>query len=180
MIQLKNTETTYGQITIYLHWIMAAIIIGMVIVGLTMVRIPVSLQKLKLFGWHKEFGILILALACVRAGWWFANRVPVLPASIPRWQAFAAHAVHFLLYCFMFALPITGWLMTSAAGLPVSVFGLFTLPNLISADENLRNLFVEIHTYLAYALIAVICAHVGAALKHFFINKDDVMQRMLP
>ena len=76
-------------------------------------------------------------------------------------------------------MPITGWLITSASGLPASFFGLFTLPNLIAPDENKRILFGWMHQWLGYALIAAICLHTAAALKHHFINKDDILRRML-
>ncbi len=176
---LKNSRDQYGIIAILLHWMMAIIMIGLLALGLYMTRLPVSLEKLKLFGWHKSYGMLVLCLAFLRLGWRLVNLVPDLPSAIPVWQKFAARTVHFAFYIFMFAMPITGWLVTSAAGLPVSFFGWVTLPNLISPDEHLRIVFSNIHQWLGYALIATICAHVGAALKHHFINKDDVMRRML-
>ena len=79
----------------------------------------------------------------------------------------------------MFALPITGWLITSAAGLPASFFGLITLPNLVAPNEELRLLFQQVHQWLGYALIAVIGLHAAAALKHHFIDKDDILRRMI-
>ena len=176
---VKNIETQYGIVTKFLHWLMALIIIGMLALGLYMSALPISEEKLQLYGIHKEFGILILMLVIFRITWRIGNIVPLLPNTIPAWQKFAAHAVHWALYGFMFALPITGWLMTSAAGLPPSFFGLFTLPALLSPNPVWLNLFVTIHTWLAYGLIATFGAHVGAALKHHFINKDDVLRRML-
>ncbi len=137
-----------------------------------------SEEKLRLYGIHKEFGILILMLVMFRIVWRIGNIVPLLPSTIPWWQKLAAHTVHWMLYGFMFALPITGWLMTSAAGLPPSFFGFFTLPSLIEPNDALLGLFENIHSWLAYGLIATFCAHVGAALKHHFINKDEVLRRM--
>ncbi|HEV2613616.1 MAG TPA: cytochrome b [Gammaproteobacteria bacterium] len=176
---IKNTQTQYGIVNKFLHWLMALIIIGMLALGLYMSDLPISELKLRLYGIHKEFGILILMLVMFRIVWRIGNIVPLLPPTIPAWQKFAAHAVHWMLYGFMFAMPITGWLMTSAAGLPPSFFGLFTLPSLIAPNDALFKLFIEIHTWLAYGLIATFGAHVGAALKHQFINKDDVLRRML-
>jgi cytochrome b561 len=177
-MRIKNTERRYGIVTISLHWLMAILIIGLVAVGLYMTRIPISLEKLKLYGWHKEYGILVLMLAMLRIVWRIGNISPLLPDTLPLWQKFGAHAVHWAFYGFMFALPITGWLLTNAAGLPVSFFGLFVLPDPISADPNLQHLFTEIHKWLAYGLILTFCAHVGAALKHHFINKDDILRRI--
>ena len=177
---IKNTNDRYGTIAIFLHWVMAFIIIFMLALGLYMVRLPVSPQKIKLFGWHKEFGMLILMLACFRIGWRLASTIPTLPKEIPSWQKIAARTVHWAMYVFMFAMPITGWLTTSAADFPVSFFGLFTIPTLIAPDAHLRELFGEIHEWIAYGLIATICIHIAAAIKHHFINKDNVLIGMLP
>lgn len=178
-MRIKNTSTQYGIVIILLHWIMAILIVGMVALGLYMVRIPVSLFKLQLFGWHKEFGILILMLAMFRIVWRIGNITPLLPETIPNWQKFAAHAVHWAFYFFMFAIPITGILLTSAAGVPPSFFGLFVIPEIITPNEHMRYLLTVIHQWLAYALILTFFAHVGAALKHHFINKDNILRRML-
>lgn len=177
---LKNSENRYGLIAITLHWLMAVLIIGLIILGLYMVRLPISLQKLKFFGWHKEFGVLVLMLVVVRICWRFRNTVPLLPAHIAALQKMAARAVHLLLYILMFAMPLTGWMTSSAAGLPVSFFGLFVLPDLVAPDENLRILLSSVHEWLGYALIAVICMHAGAALQHHFYYKDDILRRMFP
>ena len=143
-----------------------------------MADLSISPHKIKLFGIHKEFGLLILFLAMIRITWRIGNIVPLLPDTIPQWQKLAAHAVHYALYGFMFALPITGWLLSSAAGIPPSFFGLFVLPSLLAPNHHLQDLFTEIHQWLAYGLIATFCAHVGAALKHHFIDKDNILKRI--
>lgn len=180
LLTIKNTENHYGWGAIILHWVIALLIIGLLILGLYMVGLPISLQKLKLYGWHKELGVLALMLAAIRLFWRFINITPILPATLPYIQKLAAHAVHWAFYIFMFAMPITGWLISSAAGLPVSFYGLFTLPDLISPSEPLRLFFTECHKWLGYGLIATICLHTGAALQHHFIHKDDILRRMLP
>ncbi len=177
---IKNTLHHYGIVAILLHWGIAIIIIGLLAEGLYMVGLPISLQKLKLFGWHKEYGMLILALASLRLGWRLTNRVPLLPETIPVWQKWAATAVHWAFYGFMFAMPLTGWLITSAASLPVSFFGWFTLPDLVSADPSLQKIVTQLHQWVGYGLIATICLHTGAALEHHFIRKDNVLKGMLP
>jgi len=177
--QIHNTEHRYGLIAILLHWLMAMLIFTMLGLGLYMTSLVFSMEKLKLYGWHKELGILILMLAALRLLWRLTSIIPGLPAAMPQWQKLAARAAHLAFYGFMFVMPLTGWLISSAAGLPVSFFGLFILPTLIPADENLRLLFSEMHQWLAYALIATIGAHVAAALQHHFINKDNILRRML-
>ncbi|MFA6303369.1 MAG: cytochrome b [Legionella sp.] len=176
-MHLKNDAKHFGLLAIVLHWFMAVLIIGLLGVGLYMVDLPISAEKLKLYGQHKEFGLLVLALVILRLFWRFINTTPQL--NIPLWEAIAARAAHWALYIFMFAMPITGWLQTSAAGLPPSFFGLFTLPSLVAPNEDLRSLFATIHEWLAYGLIATICLHTAAALKHHFIDKDDILKRMI-
>ncbi|CDZ79099.1 hypothetical protein BN59_03416 [Legionella massiliensis] len=174
---IKNTEDRFGVIAITLHWVIAALMIGLLIMGLYMVALPISLEKLKFYGWHKEYGFLVLALVIIRLIWRLSNITPKL--DILAWEEVIARMVHWIFYGFMFALPITGWLITSAAGLPASFFGLFTLPNLIAPNEESRLLFQKIHEWLGYALIAIILLHTAAALKHHFIEKDNILRRML-
>jgi cytochrome b561 len=176
-MQIKNTAYRFGIIAILLHWVMAILLIGLLILGLYMVSIPISLEKLKLYGWHKEYGILALMLVMVRIIWRLSNRIPYL--TLPLWEKIAARTVHWAFYGFMFAMPITGWLITSAAGLPVSFFGLFVLPDLVTPNPDSMQLFQKIHEWLGYGLIATIVLHTSAALKHHFINKDDILKRML-
>ena len=178
MIIFKNTENRFGIIAILLHWVMAILIIALTLLGLYMVRIPISIQKLQFYGWHKEFGILGLMLVIVRLMWRLRNINPSLE-SIPPWEEFAARTVHWTFYFFMFAMPISGWLITSSSDLPVSFFGFFTLPNLVVASESHRIFYSKIHEWLGYALIVVFCMHTAAALKHHFINKDLILRRML-
>ena len=174
----RNTNTQFGLITILFHWIMAIIIIGMIILGLYMVDLPFSPAKLKYFGWHKEFGLLILGLVIVRLCWRVINTRPEL--NLPAWEKNAALTVHWAFYAFMIIMPITGWIITSAAGVAPSFFGLFVLPNLVAPNEDIRKLFGVIHEWLAYGLIATIVLHVLAALKHQFIDHDNILRRMFP
>jgi cytochrome b561 len=176
-MRLTNSENKFGLIAILLHWIIAILMIGLLIEGLYMVRVPISLHKLKLFGWHKEYGILVLMLAVFRLGWRLGNATPSL-SELSWMERVGARSMHWAFYGFMFALPITGWMLTSAAGLAPSFFGWFVLPNLVQPDESLRHQLTVIHQWLGYGLILAICAHMGAALKHHFINKDDILRRM--
>lgn len=177
-MHIKNTREHFGIVTILIHWLMALLLIGLVILGLYMTWIPIGAQTLKLYRWHKEFGILALMLVIVRFTWRLYNVNPSLSELRP-FERIAARGAHWLFYVFMFTLPISGWLMTSAADLPVSFFGLFLLPNLVSANEESRLLFQEVHEWLAYGLIITFCLHVSAALKHHFINKDNILRRMI-
>jgi len=183
MSQFKNTKTRYGVIAIFLHWFMAILILVLIGLGLYMVDLPdvgFNTQKIVLIVLHKELGMLVLALVLIRLVWRIGNVMPLLPPHVPSWQKFAARSVHLAFYGFMFAMPITGWLMTSAAGIPVTFLGLFVLPDLISPNIYRMEFFIEIHNVLAYGLIAVVFIHIGAALMHQFIYKDDILKRILP
>lgn len=160
------------------HWLIAVLIIIMLCVGLYMASLPLGPDKLKLIGLHKSTGITILFLVTLRLIWRLKHAVPPLPASLPKIYHKAAHAAHHSLYVLMFAMPLTGWAMSSAAGFPVSVFGFFTLPNIMPADKGLRVLFNDAHQWLAYLLIVMLIGHVAAALWHHFVHKDDVLRRM--
>ncbi|BCA95467.1 cytochrome b [Legionella antarctica] len=176
-MRIKNSITRFGIVAILLHWVVAILIIGLVAEGLYMVDLPINLQKLKLYGWHKEYGLLVLFLAIFRIIWRLSNQMPEL--ELPMLEKLAARSMHWAFYIFMFAMPITGWLITSSAGLPASFFGLFTLPNVIAANEDNLFLFEWVHEWLGYALIAAISLHTAAALKHHFINKDNILRRMI-
>lgn len=180
MLPIKNTLSRYGTAMMTLHWLMAVIMIGLLVLGLYMVELPFGVKRLRFYGWHKEFGILVLMLACIRMAWRTTNILPPMPPTMPYWQHIAALTVHYAFYFLMIALPITGWMISSASGLSVSFFGLFVLPDFIAPNESLRLLLSQIHKWLAYGLIAAICGHAGAALLHHFYYKDDILRRMLP
>jgi len=179
-MDFKNTSLKYGLVAIFLHWIMAIIIISLLGLGLYMTQLPLSPEKIKLYGIHKEFGVLVLGLVILRVIWRLSNMNPLLPAYMPNWQKLAAYSAHFAFYIFMFAMPITGWILSSASGFPVSFFGLFTLPNLVQSSENLRFLFGNIHQFLAYLFIATILLHIAGTLQHYVIYKHNLLRRMWP
>lgn len=179
-MQLNNTSQRYGIISQLFHWVMALLIIGLLILGLYMVRLPLNAWKLKLYGLHKEWGVLVLMMVFLRLLWRWTQISPVYPDHMSAWQKLAAKSVHIAFYLILFALPISGWMLSSASGLPVSFFGLFVLPDLVNPSQALRELFAQVHEWIGYGLIAAIGAHVGAALQHHFIHKDDILRRMLP
>lgn len=182
-MEFENTESRYGTIAIFIHWLMAILIIALIILGLYMVRLPdvgYNYKKIILILLHKELGALALVLVVFRVFWRIMNVTPKLAATIPELQKMAAHAAHAGLYFFMFALPISGWLMTSAAGIPVTFFGLFEIPNWGAVNEYKMYFYINAHTWLAYGLILLIIAHASAALLHHFYDKDDTLKKMLP
>ena len=134
--------------------------------------------QLGLLANHKSVGMTILALAVLRLGWRLAVRPPRLPAHMPGWQVTVSHLTHWLLYGFLFALPLTGWLMSSAASYSVSWFGLFTWPDLVAPDTGLRDSMKFIHDLLGKGLFVITVLHILAACKHHFLDRDDVLRRM--
>jgi cytochrome b561 len=183
MTPIQNTEDRYGAVAILLHWLMAILIIGLVGLGLYMVRLPdvgFNTKKITLILYHKEVGLLVLILLAVRLSWRLTQVLPLLVAHLPDWQKIAARFVHLSFYSLMFALPMTGWLMSSAAGIPVSFFGLFMLPDFLPHDDYLFQRLIDIHKWFGYVLILLIFVHMGAALRHHFVFKDDTLRKMLP
>lgn len=178
MLQLRNTLERYGSINILFHWVIASIIIFQIIVGLYATELPVSPIKLKLFRLHKEWGFTLLFLTLLRLAWRITNPLPDL-SSLPAWERISARFVHWMFYILLILLPITGWLTSSAAGIPISYFGLFTFPDLVPANESLRTAFATAHEVFAYSFIAFLTLHIAAALKHHFIDKDTILRRML-
>ncbi len=171
----------YNNIAILLHWLIALLIISAFILGVTMTDIPgFTPTKLKYFSWHKWIGVTVLALACMRLLWRLFNQAPPYPASMPAWQKKAAYGLHGLLYVLMFAVPLSGYFYTLAAGVPVVYFGIIPLPVLIEPHPELKASLRLLHYCLNVTLFICICLHVLAALKHHFIDRDDVMKRMLP
>ncbi|NDY91158.1 cytochrome b [Ideonella livida] len=174
----KTTERYTGT-AIALHWVLALLIIGAFGMGLYMTDLPMSLQRVKLYNWHKWAGVCILALSVLRLLWRLTHRPPAdVPG--PRWQQWAAHAVHHGLYALFFAVPLAGWAYSSAAGFPIVLFGQIPLPDLVSPDKALAELIKPWHERLAWLMALLVLAHIGAALKHHFIDRDGLLHRMRP
>ena len=173
-------STCYGGVAIGLHWLVALAIVSSFSVGLYMADLPLSPMKLKLYSWHKWAGVTIFLFVLVRLGWRLLHRPPELPAAMPAWQRRVAEATHVLLYLLMIVVPITGWLMSSAKGFQTVYFGVLPLPDLLVKDADLGDLLQQVHKLLNFSMAALVVAHLGAALKHHFIDRDDVLARMLP
>lgn len=174
----------YSGFAILLHWLLAVGILGAFAVGVYMSDLPVSPQRLKLYNWHKWAGVTILVLSAVRLAWRLARRPPALPARIadamPAWQRAAHHGTHHLMYALFFVVPLVGWAYSSAAGFPIVWFGVLPLPDFVPKDKALADLIKPFHELSAFALIGLVVVHVAAALKHQFIDRDGLVQRMLP
>lgn len=177
-MSLRNSATTYGSLAKLLHWSMALLILGLIGLGLFMTSEPDGDPKWALYDLHKTLGSGVFVLLVLRIVWRKLSPPPGLPASMKPWEQMAAHVGHVLLYACMLALPVTGYLDSSYGGFHLSFFGLFDVPMIFAKDEALLEFYAAAHSYIAYGLIAVLLGHIGAALKHHFIVKDDVLRRM--
>ncbi len=168
----------------WLHWLLAAALVAMFALGIYMTDLPFSPARLKLYNWHKWAGMTVLALSALRLLWRLTHPAPALPVTIasamPAWQRMAHHATHHALYALFFVVPLVGWAYSSAAGFPIVLFGVLPLPDFVSADKALAELIKPWHELSAFAMGALVLAHVGAAMKHQLIDRDGLMQRMLP
>lgn len=175
---MRNTENAYGLIAKILHWVMAVLILMMLVMGFTMRGLEDGPDKLWVFGLHKSIGILILMLVSVRILWKLINITPKpLPTHAP-WEKALAHSVHFVLYGAMLAMPMTGWIMSSAGDFRNSFFGLFEMPDIAPKNEDLLEAMRDAHEIIAFAIIGFFGLHVAGALKHHFIDRDETLKRM--
>ena len=173
------TDVTYTRTAIALHWLTVALIATGFTVGKWMVGLPLAPQTLRVYAYHKWIGITVFLVTIARLGWRFAHPVPP-PAGLPAWQRRAATASHVSLYVLMLGVPLSGWLFSSASGVQVIYLGLLALPNLVPKDDALAATLKSVHFALNFTLLAVVLAHAGAALRHYFVERDRVLQRMLP
>jgi cytochrome b561 len=183
VVSIGNSAGRYGLVAVALHWGMALLLVALTALGLYMVALPdvgFDTKKITLILLHKEIGMTVLLLALLRLAWRITQVLPSLVAHLPEWQQLAARFVHLCFYALMIALPLTGWLMSSAAGIPVKFLELFTLPDLIAHDDLWFQRLIAIHQVLAWALIALFAVHAGAALRHHWAFRDDTLRRMLP
>lgn len=178
---MAQTAARYTNTAILLHWLMAILIVSAFCLGVTMVNIPgLSPTKLKYFSWHKWLGVTILGLACLRLLWRLTHTAPPYPAGMSDWQTKAANAMHVLLYILIFAVPVSGYFYSLAAGVPVVYLQLIPLPVLIGPNPELKPILKLVHYSLNVTLLAAFILHVLGALKHHFIDQDGIFRRMTP
>ena len=170
----------YSPAAIALHWMVAVLILANLALGLYTVGLELSPTKLRYFSYHKWIGVTVFLLAAARLLWRLGHPAPALPAAMPAWERRAAHATHALLYVLFFAAPLTGWLFSSASGFQTVYLGVVPIPDLLSKDKALADALKLAHKSINYAMAGVIVLHAAAALKHHFVDRDDVLRRMLP
>jgi cytochrome b561 len=178
MIATYDHQRRYSSVAIGLHWTIAAFVIVNLVLGLLHDSLLDGLAWV--LPLHKSIGITVLALTLVRIGWRIGNPPPRLPMGLPLWERAAAHGVHFLLYFYMLALPVTGWMLVSGGRKsPIAWFGLFDVPFLPIAKPT-ANWAHNAHGVLGWIMLALVALHVLAALRHHLILRDTVLTRMIP
>lgn len=170
----------YTRPAIALHWLMALIILLAFPVGLYMTDLPLSPDKLRIYSYHKWAGVTVFLLAVLRVLWRATHPAPAMTAAMPAWQRGAAHGIHHLLYLLIFAVPISGWLMSSALGFQTVYFGVLPLPDVLEKDKALGEALKVVHLTLNWLMATLIVVHAVAAVKHHFADRDDTLIRMLP
>lgn len=173
-------DASWGAAAKFLHWLVAALIFTQFALGWLAVGWRLSPTKLDLFAWHKSTGMLILALVLVRLLWRLASPTPALPAEVPPWERTAARASHALLYLAMIGMPLSGWIISSASGVPFRILWRIPLPAIVAPDKHVADLAALAHFSLWTVLVALLVLHIGAALRHHFVKRNNVLIRMLP
>ena len=179
-MNFKNSPAGYGLVAILLHWLVALAVIGLFILGLWMVDLTYyDSWYNRAPSLHRSIGILLFLVMLGRLLWRRLNIIPDDEPGIPLWQRRLAHAVHALLYLLPFAVMLSGYLISTADGRPIEVFGLFPVPALVSGIPNLEDMAGKVHWYLALSLISLAGIHTLAALKHHFIDRDRTLKKIL-
>ena len=175
----RNTTRSWGSLSKAFHWLIVLLIINQWWIASRADELK-GLAKLEALAWHKSFGLTILMLAVLRLVWRLVNPTPDLTVETRRWERVLARISHVLLYALIFAMPLTGWMMSSAKNYPVSWFKLFQFPDLVAPAEQTFHQMQDLHHLLFKVLVGVALLHAAGALKHHFIDRNDVLKRMLP
>jgi cytochrome b561 len=175
-----NHASTYHPVAKFLHWLSALAVVGMIAVGWWMVGLPLGLLKLQVYGWHKWIGLAVLTLTVARLLWRWRVPGPKLPNSVAPWERRLAPFVHSLLLGLLLAMPLTGWTMSSAAGVELVWFGVLPLPDLVPRDQALFEALRLAHDVLSKLLVLTVLLHWAAVIRHDVLRRDGIFRRMSP
>ena len=174
---MAEPRNRYSIVSLILHWLIAALVVTQV----ALITVYESTESRDFVNAHKSVGLTILVLTLVRLGWRIANPAIPLPDTMRRWEKLLARATHVLFYAFMIGMPLVGWAASSAGGRDIQWFGLFPWPMLpIDGGREVAGQLMDMHELAAKALYVLIALHVAGALKHHFVDRDNVLHRMIP
>lgn len=178
---IRNTDTEFGCVAKFFHWVIALFVIFLIPLGFCMVDAGAGTLKGFLYGLHKSCGLTVLFLLILRYMWRLVNRRPKFPANMPVWQAKVANLSHASLYVLLLLQTLSGWVMSTAANHVPSFWWAVNIPApWVQPSNDLAEVCSFIHTYCAWVLVGVICLHILGALEHWWIRRDGVFQRMQP
>lgn len=176
----NKTPVDFSSPTKFFHWLIAVIVILMLSGGFFLEDIPKQYAGVA-FMMHKSIGLSILALMILRLLWILHAGRPPLPGTVRPWERILSRIVQYGFYLFLILMPVSGWVMSVAAGRVPTFFGLFNVPMpWITPNEHFSNVMFSVHQVIAWTLIVLVVLHVSGALKHHFIDRDDVLRKMLP
>jgi len=178
--EVLHVTHSYTSVAKLFHWGMALVLAGLISLGLLMTEMPLSPEKLQFYAWHKWAGVTVFVWVWLRLAWRWRHPPPAYPSTMTPLMQRLAHAGHAVLYCLMIVIPVTGWLLSSAKGVQTVWFGVVPLPDLLDKDKAMGHMLHEVHEALNNLLLTVMAGHVAAALKHHWIDRDDILKRMLP
>lgn len=176
----RNSSERYGLMARLLHWSLALLLIALFALGWWATELSYYDRLYRIVpNLHRSLGVLAAVLIVIRLAWTLYDRRPRPVPGSPRWQSVVAHATHGVLYLLMLALPISGYLISTADGRSVDVFGLFELPALLAPSSGREDWAGQVHYWLAFGGAYLVLLHVAAALKHQFIDRDGTLRRMI-
>ncbi|MDF1646115.1 MAG: cytochrome b [Legionellaceae bacterium] len=177
---MNKDVTAYSTGFKWLHWLVACLVLGMLGVGFFLGDLPQHFKPTA-YMLHKSIGLTLLILMLIRAVWIIKSGKPKLPSTTPKWECFLASSVQYALYLFLIMMALSGWLMATASNKIPVYFGWFRVPfPALLPNERLANWMYSTHETIAWILLGLVSLHVAGALKHWLIQKDDVLTRMLP
>lgn len=179
-MQIRNTKERWGLVAQSFHWLVFILFVTQFVSANIMDDMQPSPEKWELYALHKSIGVLVLFVVFLRFSWRMSSLSPARPLRMSKSQAVLAGSVHILLYVAMFAMPVSGYIMSMAGGHGISFFGLFDLPNLVGESKELGKIAHEVHEIGGTAIYVLVALHIAGALWHHFVEKDTVLKRMLP
>lgn len=175
---LTNTYISFGSVSKTLHWLIFLLVLCMLIYGYSLEYVPEAYQGTA-YNIHKLTGLTILTLMLIRLVWKLCNKAPLLPVGTPGWQRIIDHVVQWLLYIVLISMPIAGWVGSVAMNRPPHL-GQMVINLPIEKNQSLAEQSFSLHNTIAILIIVLVSLHILAALYHYFIKKDNILQRMLP
>ena len=174
------TTRTFGTGRKFFHWAIAALLLVQIPLAWYMTDLPDGADKLENYALHRSFGLVLLSVGVARLIWALISNRPRLPVETPLWEKVLAKVTQAILYILICLMPISGWMMSSLADQPVTLFGLITLPMLVAPNAETMESFQDMHEIQSWILLGAIALHAGAALRHHFIKRDNLLRSMLP